>query len=83
MIGLWPRGRWFDSKGEYQMIKAQYQCLYNMCKHKWEGPTGPTVCPKCGHNYVWWGNYYTWKWKTFDISYNIKTGEYVNGDKLV
>lgn len=34
---------------------AKYKCL--KCKHKWEGKSGPVICPRCSHLYVKWLNH--------------------------
>ena len=37
------------------MKLAEYMCL--KCFHRFFGLPGPTVCVRCGHEYVKWENY--------------------------
>lgn len=37
--------------------RAEYECL--SCRHRWEWPAGPVLCPICGNSYVRWLNFYT------------------------
>ena len=54
-----------------------------MCKYEWEDTSGPIQCTKCGHNYVWWANYYTWKWKIYKFVIDLKTGKRYSKDKEI
>lgn len=46
---------------------AEFFCLN--CELQWEGKPGPTLCPRCGHDYVKWINYNELKekWEKEDV----------------
>ena len=40
---------------------AKYKCMNKNCKYSYVNYPGPTICPKCGSEYIEWINYEIWR----------------------